>query len=249
MLIIFYLLVLFAKLNASTVFEINNYLTHYWPIENGQMLDVVGNAHMSPQTALQTPILVNDLNGLPNSALKFNRGYIEVPPSFYLNTPQITATFWIYHEPLINKARIIDLVDQNSFYNVILYILPDNYIYFEIYVFKIKKYDNYVAVISSSQWNFIAVTFDQFGFNTNVYLNGQLVQTYVNNFSKYATIHELIYIYLGKSNMADNQYSNTIMDDIRIYNISLSQSEILSIMQLNFHDKSNIHSLFLLEGT
>ena len=64
-------------------YEENEYLTNYWPIENSQMLDQIGSAHMT-QESLTT--FTSDRFGNPNSALALNSSWTQVPQGVYFNT-------------------------------------------------------------------------------------------------------------------------------------------------------------------
>ncbi len=56
----------------------DEYLTHYWPIENGTMLDAIGSAVMSQGNLTS---FTTDRFGNENSALALNGGWTQLPPA------------------------------------------------------------------------------------------------------------------------------------------------------------------------
>ena len=61
----------------TTPFQFDQFLTHYWPICNGTMKDVVGGDDMT-QGSLTS--FAADRFGNVNSALALNGGWTQVPP-------------------------------------------------------------------------------------------------------------------------------------------------------------------------
>ena len=106
MLITLFCLLVFAKSCISTEADLNSFLTNYWPIENGQMLDIVGNAHMYPVNG--SSIFEKDRNGISNSALHLKDYAAQVPtPGIVFKTQQFTATLWFYSMFLYLKIKPI----------------------------------------------------------------------------------------------------------------------------------------------
>ena len=56
-----------------------------------------------------------------NSAIYFNKGYLQVPPGNYFSG-DFTFTAWIFLKSLINNARIFDFGNGASSDNVVLFI-------------------------------------------------------------------------------------------------------------------------------
>ena len=82
--------------------------------------------------------------------------------------------------------------------------------------------------IAPSQWQFLVATFD--GTNSNIYLNGQLVASAAYSYNLTALFRSNCFI--GKSNW-DDGYSWSYLDDLRFFNKSLSQVQILDLMNQN----------------
>jgi hypothetical protein len=89
------------------------------------------------------------------------------------------------------------------------------------------------TVISSQslvlyRWQFLVVTFN--GTYAGIYLNGELssinlCQSYILPTDIYRSN-----CYIGKINLPSRVYSDSYLDDLRFYNQSLTESEILELM-------------------
>jgi len=85
-----------------------------------------------------------------------------------------------------------------------------------------------------NQWQLIVFTFN--GSDTSLYLNGTLVASSFFNYSWSARTRKNCYI--GKSNWAKNEFSWSYLDELRFYNKSLTQEEILQLMIQNETSKN-----------
>jgi hypothetical protein len=207
----------------------DQFMTHCWPIWSSTMLDEIGDAHMT-QGALTT--FSTDRFGNANAALNLNGGWTQVPSGFYFNTPAFTISTWIYPQSIGLWARLIDFGNGANSNNVVFAIgSPTN-----IPAFQICITSPCTLTLSSSQalalneWQFLAVTYD--GSNANIYINSLLTAnlTYNLTMPHLNTTSNLI----GKSNIGGNHgYSLSHIDDLRFYNKSLTQNDLLNVMKLN----------------
>jgi hypothetical protein len=210
-------------------------LTHYWPIENGQMIDVIGGANMQQGSGGASILFVNDRFGNANAALGLNGGYTQVPTGVYFNSPMFTVSVWIYPQTVGAFARIIDFGNGIS----------DNFIFAQasatgmnpfIQVFQNTtwKSDTYSSVyLTAGQWQFLTATYD--GSTWKIFINGILVASSSISYILPTLTRENNYI--GKSAnsppLGADGYSFSYLDDLRFYNISLSQSQIIDLMMSN----------------
>jgi hypothetical protein len=104
------LIITLSEQNLSTT---DQYLTHYWPIENGTMIDEIGTAHMT-QGSLTLFTLC------PNSLLALNGGWTQVPPGIYFDAPEFTISTWVYPIDIGSYCRLIDFGNGPAFDNIIL---------------------------------------------------------------------------------------------------------------------------------
>ena len=71
----------------------DEYLTHYWPIENGEMRDIIDSKDMEQGNLTS---FIEDRFGNVNSALALNGGYTQIPSGVYFNSPELTISAWIH---------------------------------------------------------------------------------------------------------------------------------------------------------
>jgi len=226
----FYLIFNFGTMNA----EINDqYMTHCWPFWSSTMLDEIGGAHMTQGSATT---FVADRFGNANAALNLNGGWTHVPSGFYFDTPAFTISTWIYPQTIGSWARLVDFGNGANSNNVVFAIGASG----NIPAFQICKTSPCSLTLISSQaltlnqWQFLAVTYD--GSNANIYINSLLTAKLTYNYTmpKLNKTSNLI----GKSNMGGNDgYSLSHIDDLRFYNKSLTQNELLNVMNTNSSKK------------
>jgi hypothetical protein len=203
------------------------------------MEDAIGGAHMK-QGALTS--FTTDRFGNPYSALSLNKGYTIVPSGVYFNTVAFTISVWLYPKNIIGIwSRVIDFGSNGG-------IAHSNNILFAIGArsslqpaFCIRDaFGNYVGsdIISSvaligNQWQFVVVTFD--GSTGKVYINGNLTETQTVTFYLLPTLTRT-QNWVGKSSFDIDGYSSSYLDELRFYNVSLSQAQILQLM--NYQTKT-----------
>ncbi len=204
----------------------DQYLTHYWPITNGGMLDQIGSAHMK-QGALTS--FTTDRFGNANSALALNSGWTQVPSGVYFNTPQFTISVWVYPQQVGYWSRVIDFGNGPNQDNVLMSLSNGNSL--QPYIAISPPTGQLPAAISSqklvmNQWQFLVTTFN--GINFRVYLNGQLTASLDYSYTMKTLTRSNCFI--GKSNYASDGVSSSFLDDLRFYNKSLTQTEIQQLM-------------------
>jgi hypothetical protein len=204
-------------------------LTHYWPICDSEMNDHIASAHM---TQGNLTMLALDRFGNANSALSLNGGWTQVPAGIYFDTPEFTISVWIYPQQVGSWARLIDFGNGPN----IVFALNDG----NNNQFPIVAIENVQLVSSkslkSNEWQHLASTFD--GYTLSIYINGTLAAN--QTFTSFIPMSKLnrTLNYVGKMNWAGDIYSYSYIDELRFYNKSLTQSQILELMLTN--DKKNI---------
>ena len=191
------------------------------------MLDVAGGANM--QQGINT-YFTADRHGTPNSALNLNGGYTQVPPGVYFYSA-FTITAWVYPNNVGSCARVLDFGNGESIDNVVmsLSLFSTMQIYFEIVddstsVFILQS----SSILPLNEWSFLSLTFD--GTMQIVYINGIQVGSNIISISKTPRILNMNFF--GKSNYPWDGYSWSLIDELRIYNRSLPQTEINLLMCL-----------------
>ncbi len=205
-------------------------LVVYYPF-NTNPLDESGNDNHGK---INGASLAEDRFGKKNGAYAFNgKGdYIEIEDSQLLITPELTLSVWIYPPSTSNSRIIISRATYNNAYNeqYYLHILNDRRI-----LFGIKRnsgcqpgkgwYEIYSSQkVQLNKWLLVTASWD--GNSLKVYINGQ--QNGSNSNVPKGAIDNCpnSVVQIGRWLSRHPWFFNGSMDDIRIYNRALSDSEI-----------------------
>jgi hypothetical protein len=222
---------------TTTQVNIDQYLTHYWPITSGQMTNQISSAHMT-QGSLTT--FVPDRFGNPNSALNLNGGWTQVPSGNYFNTREFTISVWVYPQQVGLYSRVIDFGNGPGPENVILAIASENITTPLVEI--LSAYNIIIQTISTQSlvlnaWQFLTATFD--GINSRIYINGTLAKDEALSSTFTMPIVTRINCFVGKSPWAADGVSFSYLDSLRFYNASLTQAQIIELM--NKIDTGNVY--------
>jgi hypothetical protein len=208
---------------------IDQFLTHYWPLSCGQMTDKIGGADM---TQGSSTTFTTDRFGMQNSALNLSGGWTQVPAGIYFNTVEFSISAWVYPQQVGSNARLFDFGNGQD--NNILVQISD--LLTKQPVFAILTGPTLMVYVVSSlkitenTWQFLAFTFN--GNSTFMYLNGQLAANLTFPILTMSAMSRS-YCYFGKSAWSADGYSGSSIDDLRFYNVSLTQSEVIQLMNQN----------------
>ena len=189
--------------------------------------DTIGNANMYNGYNVQ---FVEDRFGKPNSAIRFSDGYYQVPSGVYFNG-DFSVAVWVKINAQTDSSRIIDFNnDECSINNVIVGASNSgNNLPFLQHIVSIfnSRVDSNLALIRG-QWTHLAVTLNEM--TGSIYINGLLAgQAFDVYVPRYAN-RTLNYIGKSCSGSVGNLWAD--LDDLRIYNRALSQSEIYDLIRL-----------------
>jgi hypothetical protein len=189
------------------------------------MKDKIGGADMT-QGSLTT--FAADRFGNPNAALNLNGGWTRLPSGVYFNTPAFSISVWVYPINVTSStARIIDFGNGESADNILFTIKK----YYAIYSGAINKIASSTSQnVLLHQWQFLALTFN--GTHGNVYMNGSLADSKAISLFTLSTLTRTN-CYIGKSGWPNDGVSSSYLDDLRFYNVSLTQTEIANLMNQN----------------
>jgi hypothetical protein len=204
---------------------IDKYLTHFWPITDGNLSDVAGSAHMI-QGDLTS--FVEDRFCNVNSALALNGFGTQVPAGIYFDTPAFTILVWVYPSNISSGSIIIDFGNGFSTDQITLVFSDSTKQSPALTLPQSSSWQNAISPqpLALNQWQYLAVTFN--GTNARFYLNGNLTDDILFSY----TLHNVSRsnCYIGKSNCADDGYSHSYLDDLRFYSKCLTQEEIIQLM-------------------
>ena len=159
--------------------------------------------------------------------------YCNVSPN--ITTNGVTIACWFRSNYNLNNARIFDFATANTgTSDNIRLLINNNALRFDICVGTTLDSSSYITSgnINDNSWNHIAITMNYTTNNTSTittYINGltSTPNTFINK--KYPNTTTRSYSYLGKSNTTgDPQFFGNI-DDFRIYNDVLNDTQISSL--------------------
>ena len=201
--------------------SINSYLTNHWPFNN-DFNDIIGGA------TLYNPVscsFTTDRLNTPSSALFLNRGYVRAPTGIYFNG-DFTMTVWVKLLEYAHKAVVAFGTNQQD--DVYLGIN-----YNSLYGERINYYISNAGIrhntfsqfnLKINVWQHYAITLS--GTTATIYVDGKL--NYQDTSVKPRSISRTSN-YVGCSNWPDcSPYA--YVDDLKIFNRSLTQAEILMVM-------------------
>ena len=193
------------------------------------MLDEIGSAHMS-QGALTN--FTFDRFNCPNSSLALNGGWAKVPSGIYFDSSEFTISVWVYPKHVGSYARVLDFGSGPNSDNIIFSLSDRDTIKPYIALLYGSNWNVFASSatnLSLNQWQFLVATFN--GSTSSIYLNGPLTIQLIQPFSLSTLPRANCYV--GKSNWPSDGYSYSYLDELRFYNKSLTQTEIVSLMNQN----------------
>ena len=194
------------------------------------MLDIKGAANMiqGSATTFSTETYV-----CGKGALSLNNGWTQIPAGNYFNSPEFTIFVWVYPFGVGIWARIIDFFNVNNQDNIVFALSGTTTMNPALDIHSGFTGNTVVAAVYSSQplvsnqWQSLAATYN--GTFACIYLNGTLVGSATQTFnlpSNYSRSN----CYIGRSDYVGDGVSSSCLKNLRIYNKSLTQAQILEIM-------------------
>jgi hypothetical protein len=187
--------------------------------------DVVGGANLYGGSNYS---FIFDRFCSPNSAIYFNKGYLQIPAGVYFSG-DFTVTAWIYLKSYQYFSRIFEFGNGINSDNVLLAMLGESsQIYGNTIIGSSYMKIQTSLIINLNEWFFISfILTDTTGFiyvNGNQMINGTLDLT--NNIIRTSN-------YIGKSNWASSLNADAIYDELKIYQRALSSSDIMNEYQIS----------------
>jgi hypothetical protein len=171
-----------------------------------------------------------DRFGNPSKAYSFNNNYVLIPNSTDLNisTNQLSLCAWIYINSIPNSAGcVIDKSDANGFdRSYALYYKDNNSNDFDMILHTNNQYSSFYSLnqISINHWVFIVGVYD--GTKVKLFTNGQFSTEYSCTGNIYVGNRN---VSIGKGEEGTEWNFVGLIDDVRIYNRTLSDSEIQAL--------------------
>jgi hypothetical protein len=229
---IFTVLILLLAVKALQAQSVNDSLLLYLPL-NGNADDASGNGNNG---IIHNATPAADRFDDPNSAYDFNGtdAYIEIAPSASLSkiytSSEVTIAAWVNIRNWYDDWNVFAVFEQydpaTDWGSVLLEANWDaGGILFE------SGYNmNYIGcdyVWNFNEWHHLAVTYSKLTDTAKFYVDGNLIcaKEYLEAFSP-DTVNAYV---IGRSLSGPDEYSNGIIDEVRIYNRALKASEISTL--------------------
>ena len=177
-----------------------------------------------------------DRFGNSNSSLALNGGWTQIPAGVYFDTPEFTISVWVYPQQVGSYSRVINFGNSSTSTasNIVLRFDSDSDKSPALNI--INSAGSSIGVCFSSEpllnaeWQFLAATFN--GTFESIYINGNLTGS-VNVSTYILPSTNRLNNYIGKSFSSYHGFSSSYLDDLRFYNKSLTQEEIIQLMNQN----------------
>jgi hypothetical protein len=199
-------------------------LINYWPMSN--LYDAVGGANLFGGGNYS---FTSDRFGSPNSAIYFNKGYLQVPEGVYFKG-DFTFTAWIYLKSYQSYSRIFDFGNGTA-NDVLAMNASSSKISGLIYNRSFELYIHASSIINLNKWYFISFVLN--GTTGYIYVNGSQVAInkllVPNNITRTRN-------YIGKSNWPTGINADAIYDEFKIYEGALTSTFILNEYQSSLNN-------------
>ncbi len=202
-------------------------LQNYWTFCNN-LIDLMTNLSLYNSV---NAAFTSDRFNKANSAMSLSSGYLQAPSGVYFTGGSFTIMTWIYPRAFDNFARIIDFGNGPG---------SDSVVWMFSYAGTGKLYQYLVQdpatvldfqtsqSIQMNQWQHLSFVFEKSSpsNNINIYVNGVLFAT--TSLTGQPTNVIRTSNYIGKSNWNENgdPNANAIFDEIKIFSVALTQSQI-----------------------
>ena len=218
----------FILISISTFSQVpTSGLVAYYPF-NGNAQDAVGTNH----GAVNGATLTTDRKGNISNAYSFNgsSNYIQIPHSNTFNiTGVITLSVWINTNNVNLSQRIIDKTTVSGSDAYMIDFRPSQQIRFIVANAGSNgqtQAQSDAVFTNNNQWYHFVVTYD----NNNVrfYKDGLIINTKIQTGSSINNSNPLRF---GANSLLNGDWFNGKLDDIRIYNRALTDTEVQQLYQ------------------
>jgi hypothetical protein len=188
---------------------------------NSNLNDSCGNAHLWSRSKVN---LTNDRLGQPKSAVNLNKGFLYAPSVYF--PANFTFTYWIYLRSISNWLRVIDLVNGTSVDHLVFFFY-ENELIIQNFFHNNSDSKHWIKTntyFHNNKWYYVAVV--QKGSTMVIYINNRLVSSMYLKVSEINFHNEFDHI--DSNEMIDSPMLDGILDDIKLFNQSLSYSGIIN---------------------
>ena len=212
----------YKKNRKNPNFKMTNGLINYWPFYQN-FNDVIGTAHLNSSGVG----LVNDRKGISLSSAKITNGFLKAPSGNYFGSYNFSVTVWVNPTSIKTWDMLIDFGNGAINSNVMITLSGQSLgkpEFLFIYAGTYKPSTISSQNLNLNQWTHIAYVFSKP--NGYIYMNGILKAT-ISNCNFYPDDVVRTSNFIGSSSNPSDGSINSLIDELKIFNRSLSQSEVL----------------------
>ena len=223
-------------------------LTNYWPIvatfpsSISSIVDCVSSMNgLSSGTTTYT----TDRNALTSDALNLNNGYATLTSSTYFSSA-FTITAWVKAGSTLGSwCRLYDfgVVSASPSPVVSNIFLALSYSTTNQLSFRMTNSTNTLKVtldtsytLSTTSWSFVGITYD--GYTATIYIyntaNTLLYTSSVTSSTYWIPNNVVRTSYLGKSFYSADGTTNSLLDQLAVYNRDLTSTQISTIASISY---------------
>jgi hypothetical protein len=201
--------------------SINAYLTNYWPFNN-DLNDIISGKNFIDGSGYS---FTTDRLNQHSSSLLLNSGYLLLPASTYFSG-DMTVSVWVKPKSIASLARIVDCGNGANSYNVLMSLKGG---LAGPYISSCNTNCNNLqsgTPLQLEKWYHFAHTIE--GTSAKLYVNGDIWIQGTQGSPISVTRSKC---YVGRSNWgADPQFIYAVLDDLKFFNKSLTQTEVRKVM-------------------
>ncbi len=206
---------------------------------NNLGLDSINTYNLTNNNSVSTSI--NSIYGSYSASFNGTNQYLSLTNNLGLNSTNFTISFWVYR---FNNNRQESIIQLGSLTNlgqrlIILYT-TGNFMEFGLY-----GKENRTIAYANDAFNWVHWTFC---YN----FTNRTIQVYRNGISVYfdQTVNNLIFFdntfYIGTNNQAGISNFNGLLDDLRIYNVELTETQVQELYNIsNSYQQKNKNYLII----
>lgn len=223
-----------VEIGTWTLYEDDDYSCTFY-VDNVKFVDVVEDDSGNGNDGIVYG--ATSVEGRYGYGLSFDGDYVSVPDSSTLGVFDngLTVAFWAYPE----KSNAVQyVVDKFNGHRIRVFIRSFNAWGFSL-IGSSGSVDNSGPSVKFNEWSFIVMTYDNSTKEAKFYVNGELKRTVSKDVGTIDVSGVALKIGCEQGN---KYFFGGIIDEVRIYNRSLSDSEIKSMyeaLRVKFYDESS----------
>jgi hypothetical protein len=200
-----------------------NGMINYWPLCSS-LTDIITNLSLYN---LNNVAFASDRFNVANGAISLTSGYLQAPSSVYFTGGSYTVMAWVYPRAFTDNVRLIDFGNGASADNMVFSIsfgTTGNPYQALVIGAANPFFSASTQSLQLNKWQHVAFTFSSSTMIASIYVNGTLTGEKTSP----ALPNNLVRTqnYIGKSNWAGESFANAIYDEIKIFNVALTQFQV-----------------------